>query len=229
MTASANVILQKRPKETVSIPYAVRSCVSYPFAILLGHPMHVNITVVDGSYRIFCHMCRLTNYIDSILDKKLSVIILVKRPPYIMLPVDLMKDWYENSALQILKSLHALIRTKRFVAALILGISALIAIITTFAVATTALVQEIHTAHFVNELNKNVTLALSEQSLIDKKLKAKINVLEEVVLALGQDLVNIQNRLETRCHTAYQYIYVTPLPYNTSQSWEKVKNHLQGV
>lgn len=123
--------------------------------------MHVDITVVGGSYRIFCHTCRLTNYIDSILDKELSVMILVKRPPYVMLPVDLMEeDWYENSALQILKRLHALIRPKRFVATLILGISALIAIITTFAVATTALVQEIHTAHFVNELNKNVTLAL---------------------------------------------------------------------
>lgn len=45
-------------------------------------------------------------------------------------------------------------RPKRFVAALILGISALIAILTTFAIATTVLVQEIHTADFINEINK---------------------------------------------------------------------------
>lgn len=91
LAASTNVILQKRPNKTVSIPYAVRSCVSYPFTILLGHPIHIDITVIDGSYKIFCHTCRLTNYIDSILDKKLSVMILVKRLPYVMLPVDLIK------------------------------------------------------------------------------------------------------------------------------------------
>lgn len=62
--------------------------------------------------------------------------------------------------------------------ALILKIAALISIITTFAVATTALVQKIHTAHYVNTLNKNITSTLMFQAAIDTKLKAKINVLK---------------------------------------------------
>lgn len=156
--------------------------------------------------------------------------LIVRRPPYVMLPVDLGDDpWYDNSAMQVLNILNELVRPKRFVAALILGITALISILTTFAVATTALVKEVHTAQFVNSLNQNVTLALMEQEHIDKKLEAKLNVLEEVVLALGQDIANLKTTLSTRCHSSYKSICVTPLPYNASQPWEKVKAHLEGV
>lgn len=96
---------------------------------------------------------------------------IVRRPPFVMLPVDLGDNpCYDNSALQILTSLNELIRPRRFVATLILGITALISILTAFAVETMALVQEIHTAHFVNSLNKNITFALMEQAAIDKKL-----------------------------------------------------------
>lgn len=155
---------------------------------------------------------------------------IVKRPPFIMMPVQLYNmTWYDNSALQVLRQLHELIRPKRFVAALILGITALISIITTFAIANTALVQEIHTAQFVNDLNKNIFFALSEQAIIDKKLGAKINILEEIVLALGQDVANIKKPMETRCHQEYKAICVTLLPYNSSENWDEVKHHLLGV
>ena len=33
----------------------------------------------------------------------------------------------------------------------------------------------------------------------------------------------------TWCHAAFQYICVTPLPYNATEQWNKVKNHLQGA
>ena len=79
---------------------------------------------------------------------------------------------------------------------------------------TTALVQQLHTAHFVNDMHKNISVALSELHIIDKKLEAKVNALEEVVLAIGQDIANIKTRLATKCHASFQYICVTPLPYN---------------
>jgi hypothetical protein len=45
---------------------------------------------------------------------------LLKRPAYVLLPVDLGSDpWFENSGMQTLKRLSELIRPKRFVAALI--------------------------------------------------------------------------------------------------------------
>lgn len=56
---------------------------------------------------------------------------LVKRPAYVMLPVDIREEkWFENTGLKTLKKLNELIRPKRFVTTLILGISALIAIVT---------------------------------------------------------------------------------------------------
>jgi hypothetical protein len=156
--------------------------------------------------------------------------ILLKRPGYVLLPVELGNDpWFENSGLQALKRLNKLIRPKKFVAALILGISALIAILTSFALSTTELVQQLHTAHFVNDMHKNISVALSELHVIDKKLEVKVNTLEEVVLAIGHDIANIKTRLATKCHDSFQYICVTPLPYNTTIDWEKTKAHLQVV
>jgi hypothetical protein len=46
-------------------------------------------------------------------------------------------------------------------------------------------------------------------------LEAKVNALEEVVLAMGQDITTIKVRLATKCHASFQYICVMPLPYNT--------------
>ena len=41
-------------------------------------------------------------------------------------------------------------------------------------------------------MHKNISIALSEQLTIDKKLEAKVNVLEVVVSAIGQDIANIK-------------------------------------
>jgi hypothetical protein len=62
----------------------------------------------------------------------------------------------------------------RFVAALILGITALIAILTSFTLSTTALVQPLHTAHFVNDMHKNISVALPELHIIDKNWKQRL-------------------------------------------------------
>lgn len=94
--------------------------------------------------------------------KKFAVILIIKRPAYVMLPVYLGSDpWFDNSGLQALENINDLIRPKRFVAALILGILTLIAILTSFAVSTTALAKEIQTAIFVNEIHKNISVAVN--------------------------------------------------------------------
>lgn len=43
LTANANIILQKKPKETRPTPYATRVCMAYPFALLLRYASHINI------------------------------------------------------------------------------------------------------------------------------------------------------------------------------------------
>ena len=79
--------------------------------------------------------------------------------------------------MQCLKSLNEFIRPKIFMTGLILGITALIAILTSFALSTTTLVQHLHTAHFVNDMHRNISVALSELHIMHKKLVAKVNAL----------------------------------------------------
>ena len=111
--------------------------------------------------------------------------ILLKRSAYALLPVDFKNDpWFKNSKLQTLKRLNELIGPKRIVVALILRITTLITVLNSFTISTTALVQQQHTTHFLNGMHKNISVALSELNLIDKKLEAKVNTLKEVVLAI---------------------------------------------
>ena len=67
-----------------------------------------------------------------------------------MLPVDLEDNvWFENVALQTLTRFNELMRPKCFAAALVLGISALIVILTSFTLSTVAIVLGINTANFL--------------------------------------------------------------------------------
>jgi hypothetical protein len=124
-------------------PIAMKACVPYPYAILLDNFDRVKITNLNKSFHIHCNSYQLTNHVDPNLDKESAVMILLKRPAYVFLPVELGNDpWFENLGMQTLKRLNEIIRPKRFVATLILGITALIAILTSFALSTTALVQQ---------------------------------------------------------------------------------------
>lgn len=144
----------------------------YPMGILAERPENLTITNLGKSFHSLCYQCIFTDCITSALDKQYSVFMNLKRPLCVMLPVDMHDDpWFNNSALQILKIVDFMLQPKHFVFALILWINVLIGILTSLAVSTTALVSKVKTANFVNDLSKNVLLALTEQQIIDKKLK----------------------------------------------------------
>lgn len=86
--------------------------------------------------------------------------------------------WFDNFDLQILKVANLILWLKHFVIALILKINTLIDILMSLAVSIAALVSKIKTANIINNLNKNVSLALAEQQIIDTKLKTKVNTLK---------------------------------------------------
>lgn len=231
LAAAADMILWTKPKATHPEPIGARACVGYPFGILMAKRSLFSVRPISSnSYHIKCLQCVLTNCMENDFKKEFDVMLLVKRPAYVMMPVDLKQEaWFEDTGLMVVQRLNELLRPKRFVAALILGISALIAILTSFAVSTTALVKNIQTAHFVNDMHRNISLILAEQHIIDKKLGAKLNALEEVVIALGQDVANIKARMATKCHVSFKYICVTPAKYNDTENWNKTKAHLLGI
>lgn len=48
------------------------------------------------------------------------------------------------------------------------------------------------TASFVDQLSKNVCVALTMQEIIDRKIENKVNALEEAVLLMGQEITNLK-------------------------------------
>ena len=97
-----------------------------------------------------------------------------------------------------------------------MGITALIAIIASVTVSTVALSKEVHTTSFVNQLSKNVSVALTMQEITDKKIENKVNALEEAVLLIGQEIINLKIKLSLRCHAEFKWMCITPLKVNDS-------------
>ena len=93
-----------------------------------------------------------------------------------------------------------------------------------------ALSKEVHMASFVDQLSKNVSVALTTQEIIDKKIENKVNSLEEAVLLMGQEITNLKIKLSLRCHAEFKWMCITPLEVNESMhSWERIKNHILGI
>ena len=113
---------------------------------------------------------------------------------------------------------------------LILGISALIATITSVTATTISLSQQVHTAQYVDIMSKNVSLTLATQEVIDRKLEMRVDALEEAIMHIGTDLQALKVKMALSCHADDRWICVTSLKVNeTDYEWEKIKNHISGV
>ena len=113
---------------------------------------------------------------------------------------------------------------------LILGISALIVVITSVTVAAISLTQQVHTAQYVDTMSKNASLTLATQEAIDRKLEMRVDALEEAIMHIGTELQALKVKMDLSCHADYLWIYVTSLKVNeTDYEWEKIKNHISGV
>ena len=80
----------------------------------------------------------------------------------------------------------------------------LISIIASVMVSAVSLSKEVHTASFVDQLSKNVSVALTTQEIIDRKIENKVNTLEEAVMLIGQEITNLKIKLSLRCHAEFK-------------------------
>ena len=142
--------------------YIVRACVHSPYAFLLARSQN-DLGVLEGEtvYNVECVNCFISNCVDGNDYSIYKGVMIVKQPPYLMVPVKLEGQWFDDYALKVSYELNGLIsRPKRFTPALIVGIAALIAIIASVMVSAVALSKEMHTALFVDQLSRNVSVAL---------------------------------------------------------------------
>ena len=149
-------------------------------------------------YNVECINCFISNCVDGNSYSNFKAVMIVKQPPYLMVPVKLEGQWFDDYALKVLYKLNGLFsRPKRFIAALIVGITALIAgitaliaIIASVMVSAVVLSKGVHTASFVDQLSKNVSIAFTTQEIINRKIEYKVNALEEAVLIIRQKITN---------------------------------------
>ena len=127
--------------------------------LISGDYNSVNISEYADKYHVSCIRCNLTNCVSPLTNVK--TLMIVQRPPYLMVPVTLNTTWFDSYGLQALQDVNALlVHGRRFIAPLILGITAFIALATSLSLSAIALSQEIHTATFTDQLSKNVPMAL---------------------------------------------------------------------
>ena len=74
----------------------------------------------------------------------------------------------------------------------------MITAITSVTVAVISLTQQVHTAQYVNDMSKNVSLALDMQEFIDRKLEVK-----EAVMHIGTELQALRVKLALSFHADY--------------------------
>ncbi|TKC48079.1 hypothetical protein EI555_010494, partial [Monodon monoceros] len=205
----------------------VITCVAPPYTLLIGSINIVNSS--KGGYNISCVNCIFSSCMFPSAGTQ-SVLIL-KQPMYVMVPVHLKEPWYENTGVQAWVELSkALQRGRRFIGWLIVSLLALAALSAAAAAASLALSQSINDAHFVNQLSRNTSLALSLQSHIDLQINNKLDEFKNAVLGIGDQMAALKLRMRLACHAKYTWICVTPYKYNGSiWEWEKVKMHLLSV
>ncbi|XP_043780721.1 uncharacterized protein LOC122708577 [Cervus elaphus] len=203
-----------------------RACVPYPFMIIAGS---VNLTKNNSQYYIHCFNCTLTNCIRGIRNN--SGVLIVKQPPFVMLPVNLTEPWYEESGLELWERVRtALARPRRGIGLIILGVVTLITLIASAVTASVSLAQSVHTASIVDDLAKNTSKALGIQEDIDRKLEDRLNALYDAVRFLGEEVQGLKLRTKIRCHANYCWICVTAKIYNDTETpWDRVKSHLDGI
>ena len=96
--------------------------------------------------------------------------------------------------------------------------------------AAISLIQQVHTAQYVDTMSKNVSLTLATQEPIDKKLEMRVDALKETIIHIGTEVQALKVKMALTGHADYRWICVTSFKVNeTDYDWEKIKIHISGV
>lgn len=204
----------------------VQVCVPLPWGLLMGQ---VKINKTEDGWNVSCNNCTISNCVIGINNN--TQLLTVRQPAFVMIPVTISGPWYDDTGVQMWEELeNAMSREKRIVGLAIAGIAALIGLIGSAVASGVALSRESHTAHQVNQLAKNVSLALGTQESLDEKIESRLNALYDTVQFLGDKVQGLQIKTSLQCHARFRWICVTKKVWNSTQHpWPKVRAHLQGI
>ena len=90
---------------------------------------------------------------------------------------------------------------------------------------TISLAQQVHTAQYVDAMSKNVSLTLTTQKAIDKKLEMRVDALKQTIIHIGTELQALNVKMALTSHADYRWICVTSLKVNETDY--KLKKRLK--
>ena len=99
LVAMAPVILHRPLKEQ---RYIVRACIHSPYAFLLSRNQS-DLEVSEGEtvYNVICVNCFISNCVDGNYYNNYTSEMIIKQPPYLMVPVKLEGQWLDDYALKV--------------------------------------------------------------------------------------------------------------------------------
>ena len=140
-----------------------------------------------------CEQCMLSFCLTP--QYNVCSFLVLKRPPYLMVPVTVTTYWYDNYGLPVLKQQQDLMRSRRMVGLLILRNSALITTITTVTATVTVTII--------------VTVSLAAISLAQQVILP--NILKNLILGVwdssdvGLNLGKLHNQIQTMEHSQLDF------------------------
>lgn len=103
------------------------------------------------------------------------------------------QPWIDDKELQVIEEIKKGVSRQTLVAGLVTaGTSALVVMLATTAVASVALSQSFQNAGFVNQLSKNVSVALETQADTDVKMEHTLNPFYDGLQCLGDELQSLK-------------------------------------
>ena len=107
LAAMAPVILHRPLNEQ---RYIVQACIHSPYAFLLArNQSDLEVSEVETVYNVICVSCFLSNCVDGNHYNNYKAVMIVKQAPYLMVPVKLEGQWFDDYVLKVLYELNGLI------------------------------------------------------------------------------------------------------------------------
>ena len=107
LAAMAPVILHRPLNEQ---RYIVRACMHSPYAFLLaGNRSYLEVSKGKTVYNVICVNCFISNCVDGNDYNKYKAVMIVNQPPYLMVPVKLEGQWFDDYAFKVLYEFNSLI------------------------------------------------------------------------------------------------------------------------
>ena len=88
--------------------YIVRACVHSPYAFLLAkNRSDLGVSEGETVYNVECVNCFISNCVDGNEYNNYKAVMIIKQPPYLMVPAKLEGQWFDDYALKVCMNLMA--------------------------------------------------------------------------------------------------------------------------